>query len=64
MRCNITEVAIHRLEQQLGKPYIWGVFSLRCDCGFQLEAALTQIAEEGHLPDASVDQPLLCRQHV
>lgn len=23
------------------------LFSLRCDCGFQLEAALTQIAEEG-----------------
>lgn len=21
---NITEVAIHRLEQQLGKPYLWG----------------------------------------
>ena len=21
---NITEVAIHRLEQQLGKPYVWG----------------------------------------
>ncbi len=23
------------------------LFSLRCDCGFQLEAALTHIAEEG-----------------
>ena len=25
---NITEVAIHRLEQQLGKPYIWGARGL------------------------------------
>ena len=29
---NITEVAIHRLEQQLGKPYIWG--GTRPDKGF------------------------------
>ncbi len=25
---NITEVAIHRLEQQLGKPYVWGARGL------------------------------------
>ncbi|EJB8474385.1 C40 family peptidase [Citrobacter freundii] len=29
---NITEVAIHRLEQQLGKPYLWG--GTRPDEGF------------------------------
>ncbi|MGQ7117767.1 NlpC/P60 family protein, partial [Escherichia sp. HC-CC4] len=29
---NITEVAIHRLEQQLGKPYVWG--GTRPDQGF------------------------------
>lgn len=29
---NITEVAIHRLEQQLGKPYVWG--GTRPDKGF------------------------------
>lgn len=29
---NITEVAIHRTEQQLGKPYVWG--GTRPDKGF------------------------------
>ncbi|MCC4747776.1 C40 family peptidase, partial [Escherichia coli] len=53
---NITEVAIHRLEQQLGKPYVWG--GTRPDQGFDcsglvfyaynkiLEAKLPRTANE------------------
>ncbi|MEN1321824.1 C40 family peptidase, partial [Pseudomonas aeruginosa] len=53
---NITEVAIHRLEQQLGKPYVWG--GTRPDKGFDcsglvfyaynkiLEAKLPRTANE------------------
>ncbi|EGI6811936.1 C40 family peptidase [Escherichia coli] len=53
---NITEVAIHRLEQQIGKPYVWG--GTRPDKGFDcsglvfyaynkiLEAKLPRTANE------------------
>lgn len=54
---NITEVAIHRLEQQLGKPYVWG--GTRPDQGFDC-SGLVFMPTTRSLRRSSRARPMRC----